>query len=94
MVGLIKKETHELGLSKKYPFENIPNQSELLNWFIVEKNLLPLITFSLFNKKWLTDDYLIDTKKAKRVKWNRPKKEVNSYSEFLEYILIEMLNIL
>lgn len=93
MVGLIKKETHELGISKKYPFENIPTQHELLYWFIIDKHLFPVITFSLFSKKWLTDDYLIDIKKAKRVKWNKPK-ESNSYSELLEVILTEMLNVL
>lgn len=94
MVGLIKKETHDLGISKKYPFENIPSQSDVLYWLISEKHLFPQISFSLFSKKWIVDNYLIDTKKAKRVKWNYPSKEFNSYSETLEEVIVKILEIL
>ena len=85
------KETIELCKTKNITEFNF--QYELQEYLRNEKNLHVDIYLGSKTFKWEINNWIIDLKHQKKIKWTLPTRVYNSYEDALEICLQEMLKI-
>ena len=87
----INKITQELLKSKEIFIEN---QSELQTFLRNEKHLHVDIYLGAKTFKWEINNWIIDLKHQKKIKWPLPARVYETYEDALEVCLQEMIKLL
>ena len=87
----LSKELKELCLSKNLSFEY---QHEVQDYLRNEKYLHVDIYFGSKSFKWEINNWIIDLKHKKKIKWPTSNKLYDSYEDALSICLIEMLKLI
>lgn len=94
----ISKETKELVKSKNILSSNQSldelTQDNLKNYLRNEKNLHVDIYLGSKSFMWEINNWIIDLKHKKKIKWTLPTRIYETYEEALEICLQEMLKLL
>jgi len=78
-------------IAKEKGFDGIDSYFLIKEWLLLKHQIYAEVFFSTFHKTWSVNNYLIDTKKGKRIEWDYSNKKFEDYYDALELALKEML---